>query len=98
MTQSARIVALCGLSPIESIRVELTCWARRTNHPAETVRDMVKSQPEKLDTLIKAWLDEAVRGEVIPAGDRGRIEIVGHVGRPWRRDRDKVAGREMAAD
>lgn len=66
--------------------------------PAETARDMVKSQPEKLDTLIKAWLDEAVRGEVIAADDRSRIEIVAPVGRPWRRDREKVAFRETAAD
>jgi hypothetical protein len=28
---------------------------------------MAKSQPEKLDALIKAWLDEAIRDEVIPA-------------------------------
>lgn len=58
---------------------------------------MPKTQPEKLDTLIRAWIADAIRDDVIPAAQRTRISGVAYV--PRRRRSDAAAdSSEMAAD
>ena len=79
------------------MRYRTACWVRSDASAAETAREMVKSQPQKLEALIRAWIDEAVRDEVIPSDCRGRSEIVNDLRQTRCTDLD-VGATEMAAD
>jgi hypothetical protein len=58
---------------------------------------MRKTQPEKLDTLIRAWIADAIRDDVIPVSQRTRISGVAYT--PRRRRTDVATdSSEMAAD
>ena len=39
--------------------------------------DLAKQHPEKLEALIKAWLDEADKNLVLPLDDRTALEVLG---------------------
>jgi arylsulfatase A-like enzyme len=40
-------------------------------------KDLAKVHPEKLQTLIKAWFEEAEKNLVLPLDDRGALEVLG---------------------
>jgi hypothetical protein len=44
--------------------------------PAES-KDLAKEHPEKLQTLIKAWFEEAAKNLVLPLDDRSALEQLG---------------------
>jgi hypothetical protein len=73
-----KAAAIHAPAPSDKGRFDKDVWELyNTDEDRSESRNLAKEHPEKLQSLIKAWFDEAQKNWVLPLDDRSAVEILG---------------------